>query len=122
MAELERLERELLEATQRRDLPRLEELLAPEFTLTTGRPGAEVRSRAEWLEITAASYEIDSFAFEELHVDRYGEAAVVRSRYRQVGRLAGEDRSSTFLMTDVWIRRASLWQIVTRHLTPLPSR
>ena len=52
MHEIEARERELQAAVAARDVVALDRLLGPEFTLTTGRPGNEVRGRAEYLEIT----------------------------------------------------------------------
>jgi Domain of unknown function (DUF4440) len=118
--ELIRLAHRWMEAVRDRDMEFLEDLLAPEFTLTTGRPGAEVRSRREWLEVTRDQYAIESFAFDAIHVDVYPGAAVVRSRYSQRGRMGDADRSQPFLMTDVLIRRGDGWRAVTRHITPLP--
>jgi ketosteroid isomerase-like protein len=119
---IEALTRELQAAVAARDVQALERLLGPEFTLTTGRPGNEVRGRAEYLEITATRYAIDEFAFEELEVLELGaDAAVVRSRYVQRGSMDGADRSQPFLMTDVWARRPAGWQLVTRHVSPLAA-
>jgi len=119
--EIEQLESRFMEAVRDRDMDALELLLGERFTLTTGRPGAEVRDRDEWLEITRSSYVIDSFAFEWLEVARYGDAAVARSRYRQRARMGDDDRTQPFLMTDVWVRSDGSWRIVTRHITPLAS-
>ena len=110
-----------MEAVRARDRATLERLLAAEFTLTTGRPGAEVRSRSEYLAVTEEHYVVESFSFDELDVLVHGEGAVVRSRYRQVGRMGEQDRSQPFLMTDVWFRRDGRWQAVARHVTPLPG-
>lgn len=122
MHPIEALTREYQAAVAARDLEALERLLAPEFTLTTGRPGNEVRGRAEYLRITADRYAIDEFAFEELEVIELGpDAAVVRSRYVQRGSMDGADRSQPFLMTDVWARRAAGWQLVTRHVSPIAA-
>jgi ketosteroid isomerase-like protein len=119
---IEALTGEYQAAVAARDVETLERLLAPEFTLTTGRPGNEVRGRAEYLEISAGRYAIDEFAFEELEVTELGpDAAVVRSRYTQRGSMDGADRSQPFLMTDVWARRAADWQLVTRHVSPLAA-
>jgi ketosteroid isomerase-like protein len=116
---LAQLERNWLTAVKERDIERLERLLGDEFTLTTGRPGNEVRSRQEYLEVTRDRYVIESFEFEELEVHPYGHVALVRSRYRQVGSMDGDDRNQVFLMTDVFVRRGGRWQAVTRHLSPL---
>ena len=108
-----------MEAVRDRELEWLEQHLGDEFTLTTGRAGAPVRSRAEWLEITRSSYVIEDFAFEDVEVLDFGGVGVVRSRYRQRGSMAGDDRSQTFLMTDVWVERDGRAQLVTRHVSPL---
>jgi hypothetical protein len=97
----------------------LDRLLGEEFTHTTGRPGAPVRSRDEWLAITRDRYAIDEYEFERLEVFPYGHVALARSRYRQRASMDGEDRSQTFLMTDVFVRRGGRWHAVTRHVSPL---
>jgi len=121
--ELVNLETALTRAVQRRDMAYLERTLGRSFTLTTGRPGAEVRSRDEWLEITRTRYVIESFSFDWLHVDRYGDSAVVRSRYRQRAQMDGADRTQVYLMTDVWVREDGAdgvdWHLVSRHISPL---
>jgi ketosteroid isomerase-like protein len=120
--EIEALERELQAAVAGRDVVALDRLLGPEFTLTTGRPGNEVRGRAEYLEITASRYVIEDYRFEELEVVDLGPgAALVRSRYVQRGSMDGADRSQPFLMTDVWAHRPTGWQLVARHVSPLAS-
>jgi ketosteroid isomerase-like protein len=108
-----------MEAVRDRDVEWLEEHLGPDFTLTTGRPGAPVRGRAEWLAVTRDRYALDDFAFEELEVIELGSVGVVRSRYRQRGSMDGENRTQTFLMTDVWAERGGQPQLVTRHVSPL---
>jgi acyl-CoA thioester hydrolase len=118
--ELAALERSLQRAVADRDRATLERLLGPEFTLTTGRVGHEVRGRAEYLEVTATSYIVESFGFESLDVLELGpDAAVVRSRYVQRASMDGADRSQPYLMTDAWARRPGGWQIVSRHVSPL---
>jgi ketosteroid isomerase-like protein len=120
--EVEAIERELQAAVAARDVETLARLLGSEFTLTTGRPGNEVRGRAEYLEITASRYVIDDFRFDELEViELAAGAAVVRSRYVQRGSMDGADRSQPFLMTDVWARRPAGWQLVTRHVSPIAA-
>jgi ketosteroid isomerase-like protein len=121
VAELERLEHEWMRAVRERDMAFLDALLAEEFTLTTGRPGAEVRGRREWLDITRDRYVIEEFSFPELEVLPLGKAAVVRSRYRRRGRMDEQDRTQAFLMTDVFVRRAGAWRAVTRHISPLQA-
>lgn len=108
-----------MEAVRDRDVEWLAERLGPEFTLTTGRPGAPVRGRDEWLAITRDRYVIEEFSFDELEVLDLGPVGVARSRYRQRGSMDGDDRTQTFLMTDVWAERDGRVELVTRHVSPL---
>src|SRR5207247_2012283 len=71
--QIEGLEHQFMDAVRRRDASWLEGRLRPEFVLVTGRPGHEVRSREEWLRVTAEEYSIESFGFDELEVLDYGE-------------------------------------------------
>jgi hypothetical protein len=120
--ELRRLEDRFMTAVAERNIDFLERHLGEEFTLITGRPGHETRDRAEWLEVTATSYEIRSFHFDELEVLDYAEVAVVRSRYSQEASMGGADRSQSYLMTDVWHRREGAFRLVLRHVSPLPPK
>jgi ketosteroid isomerase-like protein len=117
--DIERLEHELMDAVRHRDLLLLGELLGGDFTLTTGRPGAEVRSREEYLAITEHEYAVEEYAFEGLVVQHYGDCAVVRTRYRQRGRMGDQRRHGTYRITDVWVRGARGWQLQARHAQPL---
>lgn len=108
-----------MQAVQMRDMLTLEEMLGDDFTLTTGRLNAEVRTRAQWLAVTRGHYRIDDFSFDEITVQRYGSCAVVRSRYRQHGALGRHARNSVFRMTDVWIEHADGWQLHVRHAQPI---
>jgi ketosteroid isomerase-like protein len=120
-AEFAELERRWAEAVRDRDIRFLERLLAPEFTLTTGRMPNPVRGRDEYLEITEMRYVVTEFEFDRIEVLEYGDAAVVRSRYRQRGSMDGADRNQPFLITDVFALVDGRWLAVTRHVSPLPA-
>lgn len=117
--QIEDLEKQLMDAVVRRDLDTLEQLLGRDFTLTTGRPGREVRSRDEWLRVTRDEYTIDAYEFDELVVQHYGPCAIARSRYRQRGRMGDVDRTATYRMTDVWVQMPEGWRLQARHAQPL---
>lgn len=113
------LEMSFMDAVQRQDVDQLGRLLGEDFTLTTGRLGKEVRSRAEWLEVTEHGYEIQAYEFAELVVQHYGDCAVARSRYRQQGRMGEQSRNTTYRMTDVWVRMCDGWKLQARHAQPI---
>jgi len=110
--ELVELSHELVRSVQEHDQARLAELLADEFTLL-GAAGE--LDRAGLLEAAGGTYEIDSFSYDEIDSEVYGNTAVLVSRYRQAGRFAGADVSRDLRVTDIWVRRDGRWQIVRRH-------
>jgi len=112
--ELIELSNDLIAAVQRHDRPRLEELVAREFTLN-GAAGQ--MDRETFMEAAAGPYEIDEFAYEEIDPEIYGNTAVLVSRYSQVARLDGRDLTHRMHVTDIWTRREARWQIVRRHAT-----
>ena len=118
-AEIEELLRRWAHAVEHREAAFLEALLAPEFTLTTGRAGAPVRTREQYLAVTRDEYEVDSWDFDEITVQHYGRFAVARSRYRQTGRMGDEVRDGDYLMTDAFVKQGGRWRAVARHITPL---
>ena len=119
--ELARLQHEWMDAVKRRDIDFLERLLAPEFSLITGRPGIETRTRQQYLDVTRDRYTLESFEYVELDAHAYGDFGFVRSRYSQRGRMEDMQRNQAFLMTDVWVRRNGSWQAVSRHISPLET-
>ena len=118
-SEIEELLRHWARTVAEREMAFIETLLAPEFTLTTGRPGAEVRTREQYLAITRDEYEIDSWEFDEIVVQHYGRFAVARSRYTQTARMGTEPRDGTYLMTDAFVKQSGRWRVVARHITAL---
>jgi len=117
--EIEALLHRWAEAVEKREMAFLEALLAPEFTLTTGRPQAPVRTREQYLAVTRDEYEVESWQFDEIVVQHYGRFAVARSRYRQSGRMGGEARDGAYLMTDALVKQSGRWRAVARHITPV---
>ena len=117
--EIEALLHRWAEAVEKREMAFLETILAPEFTLTTGRAGAEVRTREEYLAITRDEYEVESWQFDEIVVQHYGRFAVARTRYTQTGRMGTDTRVGTYLMTDAFVKQSGRWRAVARHITPL---
>jgi hypothetical protein len=112
--ELVELSHDLVRAVQTHDVGRLETLLAREFTLL-GAAGE--LDRTGLLEAAADRYKIDSFGYEEIDTEIYGNTAVIVSRYSQTGRLDGRDVSAEMHVTDIWVRREARWQVVRRHAT-----
>jgi ketosteroid isomerase-like protein len=115
--ELIGLSHELVQVVIDRNTTRLDELLAAEFTL---QGAAGQLDREAFLEAAAGPYRIESFTYEQIDPEVYGNTAVLVSRYSQVAGLDGRDLSHEMNVTDIWTRRDGRWQIVRRHATVRP--
>ena len=116
--ELITLEREWMEAIQRKDLAALDRLVGPDYAYTASGQGRWPRQR--WME-TVAVYDVHAFTFLDIDVRVYGDVAVVLPHVRQTATVAGATRSGEFLITDVWVRRGDRWQVVARSSILMPQ-
>jgi hypothetical protein len=80
-------------------------------------PQPAVVPRSRWLEVLP-DYVVHSYAVEHVDVDVDGDVAVVLQRVQMEATVLGEDRSGTFVLTDVWRRRPIGWRVWRRHSTP----
>lgn len=112
---IRRLQQEWMDAWVRQDLVAIEQILAPDYTLTvSSMPGRPI-TREEWIGMLPR-YTADAFEYRDMRVLLFGDVAVVSSVGRGVGaQVNGADRSFPFFLTDVWERRNGRWQVVARY-------
>ena len=113
--EISRLEQEWMEAHQRRDADRLEELVADGFRFTAIHLAPEPMTREQWMGAALGGYLITSFSFEEMDIDVFEGTAVVHARFSQIATYGTTNLSNVFRLTDVWSRIDGRWQVVARH-------
>lgn len=120
-------EQEAMAATQAacdafrlRDLPALERLLAPEFTLVS--TNAEVQTRAQALqEVRAGDPQYERFENHSMTARIYGNTAVVQGITSLKGRSGGTPFAVDVRFTDTLVRVNGRWAIVVSHVTRIPS-
>ncbi|HVE73589.1 MAG TPA: nuclear transport factor 2 family protein [Mycobacteriales bacterium] len=95
-------------------------VLDDEFTLVLVVPQPAVMPRARWLEVLP-DYLVDEWDVEHVEVHQDGDVAAVLQRVRMRATVLGEDRSGTFVISDIWRRRADGWRVWRRHSTPLAA-
>ncbi len=117
--EFTRLELQWMDALAAKDEPTLQRILAPEFTIIGAGSTADdvVADRASWMKV-ALSRPFPKHAVTRVRVTRTGDVAVVQcvltADYPPKS-LTPEGGRLQFLTTDVWVKRASGWQVLTRH-------
>jgi ketosteroid isomerase-like protein len=120
-------EQEVMAATQAacdairlRDLPAIERLLAPGFTLVN--TSAEVQNLAQVIEeVRAGDPQYSRFENHGMAARIYGDAAVVQGITSLKGRSGGKPFAADVRFTDTLVKINGRWVIVVSHVTRIPS-
>jgi len=102
-------------AARDRDVAALERVLADDFLFTSSLSSGSLQTRKQYIDFVTNVLAIHSFSFSDFRVRRWPGAAVVHSRYHQLGTILGEKWPAEFLLTDVWIETDGVWRAVARH-------
>ena len=110
------LEKQWATAIQRQDTSVMAQFLSEHYSLVIGvqGEGLKVVTRTAWLD-TLKVYKTKSFSIDDLHVQVYGDTAVVFMLFTQQATVKGQDRSAQFTITDVWVKEAAGWRVAERH-------
>ena len=107
--ELRSLSTKWIEADTRSDTATIASLLAEEFSFVGWT------SRSDYLEkvkLRDASFVIESYEFEVLQVQLYGDSAIVTSHKFLKVKQNGKPGSVTGYILSVWVKRNGRWQCV----------
>lgn len=113
---LKQIEQELTSALVRGDATPFERHLAG--TLTSIGPDGKVQDKAALIALLRSDdFKIESSQTDQIKIRIYGNAAVVTYRSTDIGAYKGEDISGQTRWTDVFVRQADRWQIVSMQGT-----
>lgn len=119
--ELERLSWEWMNAWKELDTAFIDQMMAPEFRLLAIINGELITmTRSEWMK-TTPFYIPTTFKYYNFDIRIYGKTAIVQSMFDLEATLHGQDRSGTFQVTDVWVKKSGGWQVVHRHTNLKPK-
>lgn len=107
-------------AVEERDEALAGEVLDDDFCLVLVAPSRAVMARARWLEVLK-DYTVHEYSVDEFLVDEDRDCAVALHRVRMRATVLGQDRSGTFVITDVWRKRDGRWRLWRRHSTPFSA-
>ena len=117
---LMKIEQDLVDAIVKGDYSLFERYLAPGFVFTA--PDGNVQDRVQWLaDVKSGALKLESSKNEDMKVRVYADAAVVTYRSIDKGTYKGTDISGQYRWTDVFLKRAGRWQIVSTQGTPIPK-
>ena len=114
---IEALEQRLARAWVERDRPFIENLRAPDWTVTD--PSGRVLTRQRVLDETFSSSDrqIDSMKIDDVKVKVLGTTAIATGRTQAVGRYQGQAANVALRFTDVFHYVDGQWKVVASHGT-----
>ena len=105
---------------EQRDAVAAASVLHDDYALVLVHPTPVTIPRDRWLKVLP-DYVVHEYSVDERVVDVRGETAAVLQRVRMRATVLGEDRSGTFVISDVWTRGADGWRVWRRHSTPMDA-
>lgn len=115
LTELPRLERAWMNAWIAKDRAVCDQIIDPEFLLSSAR--GMLMGKSEWLTGAMGAFNCDEFEWKQVLVRPFGSVAIVHSTIEQRASVGAQDWSGVFMLTDVWVNRGADWTVVSRHGT-----
>lgn len=113
------LDLERLAAAARNDVEAYEKFLADDLTYI--HSSGKLDGKKELLEsIKSGKTKYSKFETKDVSVRAYGTAAIVNGEAHVEVQVGEEKRTNHILFTDVWVKRAGKWQMVSWNATKLP--
>jgi ketosteroid isomerase-like protein len=119
--EITALENAWIEASRQYDVSWFERNLADSYVYT-GADGVGEDKTATIANVKNKAERFESFSYEGLKVQAYGDTAVatgisvIKSTYK------GKDSSGKYSWTDTWVKLNGHWQCVAEHVSKLPPK
>ena len=108
---------QLARAWSQHDRAFIENLLAPEWSVT--QADGSILTRSTVLGTFFDAVQFDSNVIDDVTVTLFGDTAIVRGRTAISAKLNGAPVSARIRFTDVFLRRNGRWQVVASHASPL---
>jgi Domain of unknown function (DUF4440) len=109
------LEKQLLQAVQKKDRRVLEGMLADDFDIQM--PDADPLAGQDWLDsVVSTDFSLKSFVVRQVSVADLGNAALVKFDRIQQATFKGNSESGEFFVLDLWKKTGDSWRLATRYV------
>ena len=116
---LMQMEREWVEAAQKKDTATLDRILANDW-VGQGPTGATTKSEA-LADLKSGKGQLESITMGEMKVRVFGDSAVVTGSDDEKSSYKGKDTSGHYTWTDVFVKRQGRWQAAASQSTLIPK-
>jgi uncharacterized protein YcfL len=116
--DLVQMENDWMHAMMKKDQPALEQIVAPEFTVTGMKyiDSAAV-TRSVWMQNTLQDLKIDSVHFLKIKLTTTNEVGIVKAQFFWSGIYDESRFADTTSFVDTWVKRNGDWRVVSRIIT-----
>lgn len=114
------LERNWMDAIQKKDAAALERLIADDATLVDS-DGRSLTKAAHIAEVKSRDIKIESFTLDPVKVRVFGDIAMATSGDTEKSQFKGKDSSGHYIWTDIYIKRNGRWQAIAAQNARLPQ-
>jgi hypothetical protein len=109
------LEKQMLQAVQKKDRAALEAMLTDEFEIAM--PGADSLAGPDWVDsVMAKDFSLKSYVIRQMSVADLGDAAVVKFDRIQQATHKGRSESGEFFVVDLWKKSGDSWKLANRYV------
>lgn len=115
------LETKVMEAVKARDSKTLKTLLADDFVVAgINIPGGQT-DKSRFIDWSKNKFILKSYTFKQPTVHSYATAAVVTYNYKRQASIGDAASDGDFTVTNVWVKKDNIWQLVSHHISLLPK-
>lgn len=114
-----KLERNLMDAVQKKDREAIDATLAPEFTVRSSVDPEHPVSRIEWMQDTLTKDDVRSHRIRSVTIRAFLSVAVVSFIESEEAPTQGKKSRSDQLIVDIWETIHGKWQPALRFISPL---
>ncbi|MDQ3635357.1 MAG: nuclear transport factor 2 family protein [Acidobacteriota bacterium] len=115
------LEMKLMTALKQGDSATLSYLLADDFVPVGEMFNDSQADKLAYINWASKNSNLKSHKLDKIIVRVYGTTAVTTVHYKNQEKANGSSINEDFIVTDVWVKRGSLWQAVSHHISRIPK-
>lgn len=110
------LEKQLLEAVQKKDSAALKNLLADDFSVRL--PDADPMPGDEWIDsVMSKDFNLKSFVVRQVDAVDLGDAAIIKFDRIQQSTFKGQNDGGEFYVLDIWRKTGDNWKLSDRFVS-----
>ncbi len=121
-AHITKLDNEWTNAYIKKDIKKLESLMAPDFVTTDPTGVTYLNGREQNIgPVRSGELVYESFDVEKVDVKVHGDTAIAVGRFTMKGKAKGEAFQGRYAYTESWVKRNGKWQAVAEHITEVKT-